>query len=108
MHEQVIAKQIITEANRHGNVKGITVEVGDLGHLPIEEMESILKAMTNWEITMVKKKATVKCNSCGIIGRPRILEKGHDHNVFECFECGNKMPEIVDGKDIILKEVETE
>jgi uncharacterized protein with HEPN domain len=34
--------EIIGEATKHGNVKGIVVEVGDLGHLPLEEMEEVL------------------------------------------------------------------
>ncbi len=107
MHEQVIAKQIIGEAVKQGRVKAITVEVGDLGHLPIGEMEEVLKAMTPWEVNMVRKEATIACK-CGFVGAPKILEKGHDHNVFECPECHAKMPKILDGHDIILKEVELE
>jgi len=107
MHEQVIAKQIIGEATKHGKVKSITVEVGDLGHLPIDEMEEVLNAMTPWKVIMVKKESKVAC-TCGFVGAPLITEKGHDHNVFECPKCRIKMPKILDGHDIILKEVELE
>ena len=107
MHEQAIAKEIIGEATKHGNVKSITVEVGDLGHLPLEEMEEVLNTMTQWNVIMVRKEATIACK-CGYVGKPKILEKGHDHNVFECPECQAKMPKILDGHEIILKEVEVE
>ncbi|MBW2999381.1 hydrogenase maturation nickel metallochaperone HypA [Candidatus Woesearchaeota archaeon] len=106
MHETVIANSIIEEAKKQGNVKSITVEVGDLGNLPAEEIEQTLKQMVDWEIKLIKKKATVKCK-CGYQGEPKILEKGHDLNVFVCPECGT-VPEVIDGKDIILKEVEVE
>jgi len=107
MHEQAIAKEIIGQATKHGKVKGIIVEVGDLGHLPIEEMEAVMKTMTPWEVTMIRKEAVVSCE-CGYKGKPNIIEKGHDHNVFECPECKAKMPKILEGHDIILKEVELE
>lgn len=107
MHEQAIAKEIIGEATKHGKVIGITVEVGDLGHLPLEEMQEVLMTMTQWEVSMIRKEATVACE-CGYVGVPKILEKGHDHNVFECPECKAKMPKILDGHDIILKSVDIE
>ena len=108
MHEQTIAKAIIEEAAKHGKVEGIIVEVGDLGHLPAHEMEEVLNTLTDWKVTITKKTATIKCEQCGFEGAPEILEKGHDHNVFRCPECKAMMPRIVDGDQIILKEVEVE
>ncbi len=108
MHEQTIAKIIIQEANKHGKVKAIVVEVGDLGHLPAHEMEEVLKTLTDWDVKVLRKKATVKCEQCGYEGQPEIIEKGHDHNVFRCPDCKAMLPVIVDGADIILKEVEVE
>lgn len=107
MHEQTIAKVIIEDANKCGVVKAVTVEVGDLGHLPAHEMEEVLKTLTDWDVKVVRKKATVKC-SCGFVGEPVIVEKGHDHNVFRCPKCNALMPEILDGDKIILKDVEVE
>lgn len=108
MHEQTIAKAIIEEATKHGKVRKIVVEVGDLGHLPAHEMEEVLNTLTDWEVKVTKKKAMVKCEECGYEGEPEILEQGHDHNVFKCSQCKAMMPTIVDGKDIILKEIEVE
>lgn len=106
MHEQTIAKVIIEEAIKHGKVVSITVEVGDLGHLPANEMKEALEMLTDWKINTTRKPGKIKCD-CGFEGEPVIIEKGHDHNVFKC-QCGAMMPTIVDGKDIILKEVEVE
>lgn len=108
MHEQTIAKAIIEEAVKHGKVKSITIEVGDLGHLPANEMEEVLKTLTDWKVIVTKKKATIKCEECGYQGEPNIVEKGHDHNVFRCPECEAMMPKILDGNNIILKELEVE
>jgi len=108
MHEQTIAKVIIEEATKHGKVKGVVVEVGDLGHLPANEMEEVLKTLTNWNITVTKKKATIKCKACDYKGEPDIVEKGHDHTVFRCPKCKAMMPKILKGDQIILKEVEVE
>lgn len=109
MHETLIANQIIDEAKKHGKVVSIKVEVGDLAHLPMHDMEHTLKEMCKglgWEVECVRKPALVKC-ICGYEGEPKILEKGHDVNVFECPTCGS-IPEILEGKDIILLSVEVE
>ena len=108
MHEQTIAKAIIEDATKYGRVKKIIVEVGDLGHLPAHEMKEVLNTLTNWEVKVTKKKATIKCEECGYEGAPEIIEKGHDHNVFKCPKCKAMMPKIIDGKNIVLKEVEVE
>lgn len=110
MHEQVIAKQILEqvsklEKEKNQNAKSITVEVGDVGHLPLEEMEQVLTTMTDYKVHMIVKKAKIQC-VCGFKGEPKILQKGHDSTFYECPECGQPMPKVLEGHDIILKEVE--
>ena len=104
MHETIIANQIIEEAKKHGTIKSIKVEVGDLGHIPIEDLKPILDRMVDFHVDYIRKKAKVKCK-CGFIGEPKILEKGHDINIFVCPKCG-EVPDVLEGKDIKLKEVE--
>ncbi len=113
MHETIIAKQIIEKAEEQAKLNNskvleITVEVGDLGHLPADEMKEVLENLKGkeWKINITQKKALVKCN-CGYQGEPKILEKGHDHNVFVCPECG-EIPQILEGENIILKSVKLE
>ena len=110
MHEQHIAQQILKKANdlaqqTKQNIVSITVEVGDVGHLPLEEMGQVLKTMVPYTIHMITKKAKVHC-ICGYEGEPRILQKGHDSTFFECPQCTAPMPKILEGQDIILKKVE--
>ncbi len=105
MHEQSIAQAIIEEAQKHGVVKKIIVECGDLGHLPAIEMKSVLEKITPWEIEVIQKKAVVKCEKCSFVGEPNILQQLHDQNVFACPKCEEMFPEILEGGDILLKEV---
>ncbi len=107
MHEQSIAQNIISRAKETGDVVAITVEVGDLGHLPAHEMKAVLEKMTNWKIKMRPKKAKVFCD-CGHEGEPKITQQMHDHNIYECTKCGKMYPKILEGNQIILKEVEVE
>jgi Zn finger protein HypA/HybF involved in hydrogenase expression len=107
MHEQAIAREIIVTAentarNQGKKVLGVTVEVGDLAHLPGEEMKEALQALVpKWKITIVAKKALVSC-VCGFEGEPLILEHGHGHVVYRCPECHSMMPDILEGDKIAV------
>lgn len=107
MHDTLISRDIIEAAQRQGKVKRITVEVGDLGHLPLEELRATLEPLVpDWEVKMIPKKAKARC-ICGYSGEPTILEHRHGHSVYKCPKCGS-VPEIIEGADIVLKEVEVE
>jgi len=106
MHETIIANDIIKKAESKGKVKSAVIEVGDLAHLSAEELEETIKNMVKWTFVIVKKPAKVKC-SCGYIGGPKIVEKRHGLTLFVCPECSS-IPKVLEGKDIILKEVEVE
>lgn len=107
MHEQIFAKQIIDEANKHGKVKAITISVGNLAHVPADDMRNIMISMTDWKINVQNEKAIVECE-CGHSGEPIIIEKGHDHNVFKCSDCSRMMPKIVSGDKITLVDLTLE
>jgi len=103
MHEQVYVNDIIAAASKHGVVESLVVEVGELAPIPAAELGEALK-FTGWKITLKKKHGTVQCK-CGFRGRPIVTEKGHDFTVFHCPACNAAFPTIVDGKEIIVKEV---
>jgi Zn finger protein HypA/HybF involved in hydrogenase expression len=103
MHEHVYVNQIVKEAVKHGLVEAITVEVGELAIIPSEELEEALQ-VTKWEVKVIVKPATVECK-CTFTGRPKVTEKGHDFNIYHCPACGRLAPKILDGKDVVLKEV---
>ena len=108
MHEHSIANKIISDAQAYGKVKSITIEVGDLAHLPADEMQKILQEKKpNWEINVERVEAKVKCQ-CGYEGEPEILQQLHDHNIYQCPKCKQPLPEILEGEDILIKEVEVE
>lgn len=107
MHDTLISADILGAAEKQGVVRAITVEVGDLGHVPAEELKETLERMRpEWKIKMTRRKAKAKC-VCGYEGEPDILEHRHGHAVYKCPKCGS-VPEITEGKDIVLKEVEVE
>jgi hydrogenase nickel incorporation protein HypA/HybF len=109
MHETIIAKDIIAaaeEAAKGRKISSITVEVGDLGHLPAWEMKQALEAIAKYKVDVKEIRAEVKCE-CGYSGEPEIIEKHHGHTLFECPECGN-LPEVLSGEDIVLKKVDVE
>ncbi len=103
MHETVIANNIITEAKKHGEVKDIYLEIGELAHIPKSDLLECIKKLVKWKIHAEEKKAEVKC-ACGFSGEPKILDRGHDYFFIECPEC-KKIPELIDGKDIKIVKV---
>lgn len=105
-HEHVYVDAICAEARKHGSVQAITVEVGELAPIPSEELERAL-SFTGWRLEMVTREGLVSC-TCGYRGRPVITEKGHDYTIFHCPSCQQPFPAIIDGKDVILKDVTVE
>ncbi len=108
MHETAIAKKIIEEAEKRAGkkrIKSITIEVGDLAHLPANELREFMKNITDYEVRIVSKKAMVRCK-CGYEGEPGILAHEHDFALYECPECGST-PKVLSGEDIVLKEITT-
>jgi Zn finger protein HypA/HybF involved in hydrogenase expression len=108
MHEHSIAQKIINDAKAYGKVKRLVVEVGDLAHLPADAMRKVLsEKKPNWEIEVIPKKAHVEC-ICGYKGEPKIVQQMHDHNIYECPKCSMPLPKILEGEDIVIKEVDIE
>lgn len=103
MHEHAICSEIINTAAKQGDVKEITVLVGELAHLPAAELKEALSQLVAWKITVKETPAKVLCQ-CGYSGRPRVIEHGHDYALFECPRC-KEIPKIVVGEDIVLSEV---
>lgn len=103
MHEQVFVGRIVEEALRHGNVEAVTIEVGELAPIPAAELERAL-SVTGWALTVRTTPATINC-VCGFTGRPVVTDKGHDYTVFHCPRCEQAFPAIIEGKDVVLKDV---
>lgn len=106
MHETVFAHKIITEAKNQGNVKEIDIEIGELAHVPAQELLACLKQLVPWNIISSTKEAKIQCD-CGFIGHPTILERGHDFYFIECPKC-SEVSEPIEGTDIKLLRVVVE
>lgn len=109
MHESTIANKILEQVKSQAKgkkIRSITIEVGDLAHLPANELKDFLAQLVDFEVIVQPKKARVKCE-CGFEGEPKILAHEHDLVLFECPKCG-KTPKILSGEDIVLKEIVTE
>jgi len=106
MHEITIAKNILKQAERYGNVTRLVVECGELAHIPAKDLEKALKDISKSEISVTESPSTVKCG-CGFKGRPRIELHSHDATIFFCPECG-EVPKIKEGNGIMIKSVTVE
>ncbi len=107
MHESAYANKIIYEANKHGDVKGITLEVGELAPVPAKDLVEFMRRAVSWQIKFVEKENVVECD-CGFKGRAKITERGHDYYFIECPECSNNSPDIVSGEQIKIVSVDVD
>ncbi len=106
MHETAIARKIIEEAESHGKVSSLRLEVGELCNVTAEELAPCIRAMVSWDVKAETRESLVKC-ACGYRGRARIAERGHDFCLYECPECGS-VPEVVEGNEIRIVSVGVE
>jgi Zn finger protein HypA/HybF involved in hydrogenase expression len=103
MHETVFAKKIIDEASKQGNVKAITLEIGELAPVPANELVECLEQLVEWDIQYTETLSKIKCE-CGFIGHPTIVERGHDYFFIECPKC-KEIPEVLEGQEIKIVSV---
>lgn len=104
MHETLIAKQMVEEAKKHGEVEKIVVLAGELGHVPPKELVECLEGMVDWEIEWSEDPSVAQCD-CGFKGHPTVLERGHDFYMIKCPTCGG-VPKVVSGKHSKLVSVQ--
>lgn len=103
MHEEAFTSAIINEAQKHGNVYEIYVEVGELAKIPPKHLQKHLHEKTNWQVLVTEKQGKVAC-LCGYNGRPKVIERGHDFVLYTCPSCHGQ-PTVLEGDQVILKEV---
>ena len=104
MHETVIASKIITSLKRKGEIKSVTIEVGELAPITGEELRKAIKTICSWEVVIKNKEAKISCK-CGYEGKPKIIQRKHGLVLFVCPKC-SIIPKVIEGDNIIIKEVE--
>ncbi len=103
MHELFAVQKLIEEAQKQGKVKAIEIELGELAPVHDHDLLKTFKQLTNWKVKVTETKAKVRCE-CRYEGEPKIIERTHDAVLYTCPKCGKK-PAIVEGDEIVLKEV---
>jgi len=107
MHDLFAVQHIIEEAKKHGNVKEISIVMGELCDLHDHDVSGRIKELTDWKVNFSIRPALIKCNECKYQGAPKIIEKTHDQILYSCPKC-NAKPKVIDGEDLILSEVKIE
>jgi len=96
-------KDIINQAEKQGDVKSITIEVGELANIEPHHLKEHLSEIVDWDIKVKTIDAITEC-ACGFKGKPKTITRGHDFVLFTCPWC-NDVPKVVQGDQIVLKEV---
>lgn len=97
--ERIIKEQELTE------VKKLVIEVGELSGIVPRYLEQSWPAaayktfMESTELELIVIPGIVKCRSCGCIFNAV-------YNDLSCPDCGSRDMEILEGNDIIIKEIE--
>lgn len=117
MHELSMAngilKAVLSNAEENGatEVTEVTVEIGKLALLNSEQVRFMLDVLSEDTIandakfTMVEIPIEIKCKECGYVGEAENDDLDHYAPMVECPKCKNKLIEITNGKDCIVKNI---
>lgn len=98
MHEQKLVQDILDKIKKY-KAKKVKIVVGELSGFTAEHLREHL----NFPCEIEEEESLVECE-CGYRGRAKITEREHDFVLFECPKC-SRIPEILKGKDVIVKEI---
>ncbi|HJX05961.1 MAG TPA: hydrogenase maturation nickel metallochaperone HypA [Candidatus Nanoarchaeia archaeon] len=108
MHETAIIHQILEELSRREKDKkitSVTLEVGELAPISAHTLKELLEEIVKFKVNVLPVKSQVICD-CGYKGEPRVLAREHDFVLIECPKC-KRMPSVLSGKEIVIKEIKT-
>ena len=103
MHDEAFTNAIIEEANKHGNVYEVHLEIGELAKITPKHLQKHLQEKTHWRILVFEKESKVGC-LCGYTGRAKVMERGHDYVLYTCPKCHGQ-PAVLEGDQVVIKEV---
>ncbi len=122
MHEFSIAKELVTtllleaESNKVITIIRVEVEIGEVSFLQedqlVQSFDIIKKdfpVMQDAQMVVLKKPLKVKCAACGYLGKA-VYNDDRFHfmiPILRCPECDSGV-QVVDGKDILIKNIEAE
>lgn len=117
MHELSMADGILkavisnAEQNDATEVTEVTIEIGKLALLNPEQVKFMLGVLSEDTIAkdanfvMVEIPIEIKCKKCGYIGLADSDDLDHYAPMVECPKCENKVIEVTNGKDCIVKNI---
>ena len=117
MHELSMAQGIINavletaESNNATEVNEVTIEIGRLAMINPEQLEFILGVLIentiieDAEIKIEEIPIEIKCNDCEFHGNAVVDDKDHYAPMVKCPECESFKIEILNGKDIVVKNI---
>src|SRR3989338_2614916 len=80
MHDLFAVQRIIEEAKKHGEIKEISIEMGELCDLHDHDIKGRIEELTGWIVNFTIKPSNIKCG-CGYKGEPKIIEKNEKNNI---------------------------
>lgn len=99
------------ESNNATEVNEVTIEVGRLAMINPEQLEFILGILIentiieDAEIKIEEIPIEITCNDCKFHGNAIVDDKDHYAPMVKCPECESFKVEILNGKDIIVKNI---
>jgi hydrogenase nickel incorporation protein HypA/HybF len=117
MHELSMAQGIINavletaNANDATEVNEVTIEVGRLAMINPEQLEFILGVlientiMEDAEIKFEEIPAEIDCHDCKFHGSAILDDSDHYAPMVKCPECESLSVEVLNGKDIVVKNI---
>ena len=117
MHELSMAQGIIdavlktAEENNATEVNEVTIEVGRLAMINPEQLEFMLGVlventiMEDAEITFEEIPIEMDCHDCDFHGEAVLDDSDHYAPLVKCPECDSLSVEVLNGKDIVVKNI---
>ena len=115
MHELSMAQGIINavidtaKENNATEVNEVTIEIGRLAMINPEQLEFILGVlientiMEDAKITFEEIPVSMDCHDCDFHGEAILDDSDHYAPIVRCPECESLNVEVLNGKDIVVK-----
>ena len=117
MHELSMAQGIINailetaESNNATEVTEVTIEIGRLAMINPEQLMFILGVLVentiveDAEIKVEEIPVEIDCEDCDFHGNAILDDKDHYAPLVKCPECDSLKVEILNGRDIVVKNI---
>jgi len=117
MHELSMAQGIINavletaESNNATEVTEVTVEIGRLAMINPEQLQFMLGVlventiMEDAKVSIEDVPAEIECEDCNFKGVAILDESDHYAPLVKCPECDSLKVEVLNGKDIVVKNI---